>query len=94
MARININFVGLWRVFLGVKTVTVEVNTINEARDFVEARYGPIFQKRFQASGTNNVQTIWEQSNIMLNGKNISQLDNPVLKDGDELLLLSKVAGG
>lgn len=94
MARISINFIGLWRVFLGVRSVAAEVSTVDEARDYVEANYGPIFKEKLKSRGINQKQSIWDDSNILLNGKNISQLDNPVLRDGDKLDLLSKVAGG
>jgi molybdopterin converting factor small subunit len=94
LASVNINFIGPWRVFLGVRSITVEVASIDEARDYVETNYGPIFQKKLKSSGINKKQSIWDNSDILLNGKNIRQLDKPVLKDGDKLDLLSKVAGG
>jgi molybdopterin converting factor small subunit len=94
LARVDINFIGPWRVFLGVKTVTVEVNTVEEARHYIETNYSPIFQEKFQSRGGEKKQSVWDNSNILLNGKNIRQLENPVLKDGDKLDLLSKVAGG
>jgi len=72
----------------------VEVSTIDEARDYVEKNYGSVFREKLKARGFNKVESIWDSSNILLNGKNISQLDNPVLKDGDKLDVLSKVAGG
>jgi molybdopterin converting factor small subunit len=94
LARIGINFVGLWRIFLGERSITVEVGSINEARDYIETNYGPAFQKKLETAGVNKKQSIWDNSNVLLNGKNIDQLDAPVLKDGDKLDLLSKVAGG
>jgi len=94
LARININFVGLWRSFLGERSITVEVSSIDEARDYVEANYGPIFQRNLKSRGVNKKQSIWDNSNVLLNGKNISQLDTPILKDGDKIDLLPKVAGG
>ena len=94
MARVNINFIGPWRIFLGVRSATVEVNSIDEARDYVETNYGPVFQKKLQSRGIKKKQSIWDNSNILLNGRNIRQLDKPVLKDGDNLDLLSRVAGG
>ena len=94
MARVNINFVGPWRLFLGVRAVAVEINSIDEARDYVETNYGPVFQKKLQSRGIKKKQSIWDNSNILLNGKNVRHLDKPVLKDGDNLDLLSKVAGG
>lgn len=94
MAKVNINFVGLWRVFLGVRSITVEVTSIDEARDYVEKNYGPMFRKKLKSRGISKKQSIWDNSNVLLNGKNIVQLDKPTLKDGDKLDLLSKVAGG
>jgi molybdopterin converting factor small subunit len=93
LARININFIGLWRVLLGVPSITVEVTSLDEARDYIETNYGPIFREKFRSRG-NKKPSIWDNSNILLNGKNINQLDNPVLRDSDKLDLLSKVAGG
>jgi molybdopterin converting factor small subunit len=94
LAKVNINFVGPWRLFLGVRSITVEVTSIDEARDYVEASYGPVFQKKLKSRGINKKQSIWDNSNVLLNGRNIRQLDKPVLKDGDNLDLLSRVAGG
>jgi len=94
LAKINIDFIGLWRSLLGVRSVITEVSSIDEARHYVETTYGPIFQKKLKSRGITKRQSIWDNSNILLNGKNISQLDNPILKDGDNLSLLSRVAGG
>jgi len=77
-----------------VRTVTVEVNSIDEARDYVETNYGTVFQKKLQSKGIKRKQSVWDNSNVLLNGKNIRQLDEPVLKDGDNLDLLPRVAGG
>ena len=94
MARVNINFIGPWRLFLGVRSITVEVAGIDEARNYVETNYGAIFHKKLRSRGINKKQSIWDNSNVLLNGKNIRQLDKLVLKDGDRLDLLSRVAGG
>ena len=79
---------------MGVRAVTVEVNSIDEAREYVETNYGPIFQKKLKSRGIEKKQSVWDNSNVLLNGRNISQLNEPVLKDGDNLDLLSRVAGG
>ncbi|MCX6010477.1 MAG: hypothetical protein NTW48_10750, partial [Chloroflexi bacterium] len=89
MARVNINFIGPWRIFLGVRSATVEVNSIDEARDYVEATYGPVFQKKLKSRGVTKKQSVWDNSNILMNVNNIRQLDKPVLKDGYKLDLLS-----
>ena len=94
MARVNINFIGPWRLFLGVRAVAVEVNSIDEARDYVETNYGPVYQKKLKSRGIKKKQSVWDNSNVLLNGRNIRQLDEPVLEDGDNLDLLPITGGG
>jgi molybdopterin converting factor small subunit len=94
LARININFVGLWRVFLGVGSITVDVASIEEAREYVETSYGPKYQEKLKSLGYSGQQSIWDSSNILLNGRNVGQLNSPVLRDGDRIDLISRVAGG
>lgn len=94
MAKVNINFIGPWRVFLGTRTVTVNINSIDEARDYVETHYGPVYEKKLKSMGVKKKQSIWDHSIFLLNGRNIKQLDEPVFKDGDNLDLMLLVAGG
>ena len=94
MAKVHINFIGPWRVFLGARTVTVDVNSIDEVKDYVEAHYGPVYEKKLKSMGANKKQPIWDNSNILLNGANIKTLNGVILKDGDTLDMIAKVAGG
>ncbi len=94
MAKIHINFIGAWRLALGVRAITADVGTIDEAKAYIETQYGSVYQEKFRSRGVNKKHSIWESSNILLNGRNIKQLDEPVLKDGDSLDLLLVVAGG
>jgi len=77
-----------------VGTVTIEANSIEEARDYVEANFGPVYEKKLKSRGIHKKHSIWENSNILLNRRNIRQLDGPVLKDEDNLYLLPRIAGG
>lgn len=94
MAKVNINFIGPWRIFLGAQTVTVNVNSIDEARDYVETHFGPVYEKKLKSMGANKKQSIWDNSNILLNGTNVKTLNAVTFKDGDKLDLVPKVAGG
>ena len=94
MPAININFIGPWRVFLDARTVTADVNNIDEARDYVETNFGPVFEKKIKSSGVGKKQSIWDNSNILLNGTNIKLLNKINFKNGDKLDLLPRVAGG
>lgn len=94
MARVTINFIGPWRLILGARTATAEVTTIDEARDYVETHYGPLYQNKLKSRGITKQQTIWDNSAVLLNGRNIKQMEKPTLNDGDTLDLLPIVAGG
>ena len=94
MAAISINFIGPWRVLLGVRTVAVNVDSMDEVRDYVEHNLGPAFAKKFKSGGDPNKHSIWENSNVLLNGMNVKTLPAVTLKNGDKLDVLPKVAGG
>jgi molybdopterin converting factor small subunit len=94
LPEITINFIGPWRVFLGMQSVTVNANNIDEAKDYVETTSGPVFWEKIKAMGVGKKQSIWDNSNILLNGKNIKTLQTVTFNDGDRLDLLPKVAGG
>jgi molybdopterin converting factor small subunit len=94
LPAININFIGSWRIFLGARTITVNVDSIDDVRAYVETNFGPVFEKRIKSIGTGKRQSIWDNSNVLLNGTNIKLLNRIDLKDGDKLDLLPRVAGG
>jgi molybdopterin converting factor small subunit len=94
LPAININFIGPWRTLLGTRTVAVNVDSIDEARDYVETKFVPVFEKKIKSIGVGKKQSIWDNSNILLNGTNIKLLKKITFKDGDKLDLLPKVAGG
>ena len=79
---------------MGVRAITAEVNNIDEARAYIETQYGPVYQEKLKSRGSKGMPSIWDSSNILLNGRNIKQLGELVLKDGDSLDLLLVVAGG
>jgi molybdopterin converting factor small subunit len=94
LAKVNINFIGLWRLILGLRSVTVEVNTVGNARDYVEMTYGPLYWKWLRFKGRHDRHSVWESSNILLNGRGLMSSEETRLKDGDNLDLLPRVAGG
>ena len=94
MASITINFIGQWRLYVGERIIELEANNINEVKDYIEDRFGLVFQEKLRAKGIKGNSSIWENSNILLNGKNIKKFKKQVLKDGDVIELLPKIAGG
>ncbi|HZL83516.1 MAG TPA: hypothetical protein VFB98_08600 [Candidatus Deferrimicrobium sp.] len=79
---------------MGARTITVNVDSIDDARAYVETNFGPVFEKRIKSIGVGKRQSIWDNSNVLLNGTNIKLLNRIDLKDGDKLDLLPRVAGG
>ena len=72
----------------------METNNINEVKAYIEGHFDPVFQEIFKSKGIKGDSSIWENSNILLNGKNIKKLNNPVLHNGDKIELLPRIAGG
>ena len=94
MPEIKINFIGAWRSLLGTRTVVVNVENIGEARDYVENNIGPVFEKKIKALKVGKKESIWANSNILLNGTNIKLLNTINFKDGDKIDLLPRIGGG
>jgi molybdopterin converting factor small subunit len=94
MAKVDINFIGPWRLFLGARAVTADLNDIDEARNYIETNYGPVYQKKLKSMGINKKQSVWDNSNVLLNGTNTRQLNTQSLKNGDRLDVVPRVAGG
>ena len=94
MANIQIQFYGPWQLFLGARAIHAEIKDLNGARDYVESNYGPLFEKKLQSMGVNKKESIWENSNLLINGRKVSSSNNTIFKDGDKLDLLPLVAGG
>lgn len=70
------------------------MNSIDEARDYIETKFGPILEKKIKSVGVGKKQSVWDNSSILLNGSNIKLLSKVTFKDGDKLDLLPKLAGG
>ena len=94
MPEIKINFIGAWRSLVGARTVVVNVENIGEARDYVENNIGPVFEKKIKALKVGKKESIWDNSNILLNGTNIKLLNTINFKDGDKIDLLPRIGGG
>jgi len=94
LAKVHINFIGLWRVILGTRSVTVEANTVDEAKDHVEVNYGPFYWKWLLHRGRHDRLSVWESSHILLNGRGLTGSAGQTLEDDDNLDLVPRVAGG
>ena len=94
MPEIKINFIGAWRSLVGTRTVVVNVENIGEARDYVENNFGPVLEKKIKTLKVGKKESIWNNSNILLNGTNIKLLNTINFKDGDKIDLLPRIGGG
>ena len=94
MPEIKINFIGAWRSLVGARTVVVNVENIGEARDYVENNFGPVLEKKIKTLKVGKKESIWNNSNILLNGTNIKLLNTINFKDGDKIDLLPRIGGG
>jgi molybdopterin converting factor small subunit len=94
MARINVNFLGPLRLFLGEPAATIEAGRVSEAREVIEKKYAPLFQKKLHSMGVKKNLSLWDNSLFLLNGRSLRKEDDAVLKDGDKLDLGLTVAGG
>jgi len=94
LAKIHISFFGPWQFFLDVRTIQADIKDVNEAKDYIETNYRPIFEKKIRSMGVYKKESVWENSNILINGRKIGLSDKTSFKDGDRLDLLPLVAGG
>lgn len=79
---------------MGVRSIIVDVATVDEAKEYVELNYGPIYWNSLRSKGIHHKQSIWDSSNILLNGRRVRGSVRPALEDGDTLDLVPRVAGG
>ncbi len=93
MANVRINFIGLLKLFLDVQTITVDLESTDEAKAYVETHYGPAYERKLKSIGVHKKQSIWDSSVFLLNGTTIAS-KGVALKDGDILDLIPMVAGG
>lgn len=94
MAKVLINFLGPLRLFLGEHSVIIEVDTVAEARKYIENQYAQAFQKKLRSLGVKKEVSLWDNSLFLLNGRSLGKEDDPALKDQDRLDLGLAVAGG
>jgi len=91
---IRLYFAGGWQLLLGTREETIEAADMEDIRTYVRTRLDPIYHEKLDRRGIRKRQAIWDNSNILLNGRSINQTIRPVLKDGDQLVFMPRVAGG
>ncbi len=94
MAKVTVKFYSLWQVYAGSASITLEANSLSEALEQVEQKFGARIRDGLKSKGVELSGKIEELSLVLLNSTNIKQLKDTVLKDGDVLHIMPPLAGG
>jgi molybdopterin converting factor small subunit len=94
MAKIDVFFVGPWRMYTGTSHFTIEAETLEDAIIKIEASYGHKYHERLAKAGIFEKRPICGDSNLLLNRIHIRQLESNSLKDGDMLQVIPRFVGG
>jgi len=94
MASITVKFYSLWRQYLGVDSVTLQADNLDEALAQVEERFGPRLREQLRADGVQVDGKIQDYSLILLNGTSLRNLKQTSLKEGDTLQIFPPAMGG
>jgi molybdopterin converting factor small subunit len=94
MASIAVKFYSLWRQYLGIDSVTIQADNLDEALAEVEERFGPRLREQLRADGAQVDGKIQDYSLILLNGASLRNLKQTSLKEGDILQIFPPATGG
>lgn len=94
MASITVQFHSLYRLYLGVDRLSLQVDDLEEALGQMEERFGTRLREQFEKSGIELDQEMQDFSLILLNGINIRNLKETKLREGDTLHVFPPSAGG
>jgi len=94
MASITVKFYSLWRQYLGVDSVPLQADNLDEALAEVEERFGPRLREQLRADGVQVDGKIQDYSLILLNGTSLRNLKQTGLKEGDTLQIFPPAMGG
>ena len=94
MALITVKFNGIWRLYLGTGKASLEARDIDQALEQIQADYAPKFDGKLMERGAKLEGGVLKHSYVTLNRKNIKDLTDRTLKDGDVLDVFIAVPGG
>ena len=94
MATVTVKFNGMWKLYVGQPSATVNAATIEEALSVIGRDYAPIFESKLTARGVKLEGGILKLSYVTLNKKSAKDVKVRELKDGDILDLFVAVPGG
>lgn len=94
MAVITVRFYSLWRQYLGVNSVSLEADNIEDALAKIEDEFGARLREQLKIDGMQANGKLQDYSLILLNGTSLRNLRQKDLKDGDVLQIFPPASGG
>lgn len=94
MAVITVRFYSLWRQYLGVNSVSLEADNIEDALAKIEDEFGAQLREQLKIDGMQANGKLQDYSLILLNGTSLRNLRQKDLKDGDVLQIFPPASGG
>jgi hypothetical protein len=94
MPVVEVQFHGLWGLYLGVGKSKIEADTVSQLLVLVENRYGVTLRQKIMERGARLDGEIIKYSYMALNTTGLKQLKSDVLKPGDVLHIFPSIAGG
>ena len=94
MAVITVRFYSLWRQYLGVNSVSLEADNIEDALAKIEDEFGARLREQLKIDGMQANGKLQDYSLILLNGISLRNLRQKDLKDGDVLQIFPPASGG
>ncbi len=94
MASVTIKFYSLWRQYLGIDSITIDADNLEQALAQVDEKFGQKLREQLMANGIQVDGRIHEYSLVLLNGASLRNLKQTNLKDGDQLQIFPPATGG
>jgi molybdopterin converting factor small subunit len=94
MAKIEVRFYSLWRLYLDVESIALEADRVDNALDRIEEMFGERLREQILAHGGRLEGGIRDNSIVVLNGFFVKNPQRTDLKDGDVVKILPQAAGG
>lgn len=94
MASVTVRFYSLWRLYLGIDRLSLEVDNLEEALAQIEVRFGSRLREQLQVRGIQVDGKMQDYSLVLLNGTSLRNLEQTELREGDILHIFPPAAGG
>jgi len=94
MPVVEVQFHGLWGLYLGTGKTKLECDKVDALLALVESKFGDDLQQRIRERGAKFEGGIMRYSYVALNNTELKRLNNNELKSGDVLHIFPSIPGG